>query len=95
MRLMPMRVTTMPETSGVIIFRVYFSRRLIIISTEAAAMHDPKTSASPPVVPAAMMGPMNEKLVPWMHSSPVPIKPKRRHCTKVAMPEAMRAMDTR
>lgn len=35
-----MRVTTIPDTSGVIIFRVYFSKRLIIISTEAAALHE-------------------------------------------------------
>ena len=77
------------------ILRVYFSSRLIIISTEAAAIHDPNTNARPPVVPAAMIGPMNEKLVPCMQSNPVPMKPKRRHCIKVAMPEAMSAIETR
>ena len=42
-----------------------------------------------------MMGPMKEKLVPWMHSSPVPMQPTRRHCMKVETPEANKAMDTR
>ena len=95
MRLMPMRVTTMPEMSGVMIRRVYFSKRLMTISTHEAAMHEPNIRGSPPAMPAAMMGPMNEKLVPWMQSNPVPMHPKRRHCTKVEMPEANRAIDTR
>ena len=90
-----MSVTTMPEMSGVMMRRVYFSTRLMNISTHEAAMHEPNISGRPPVMPAAMMGPMNEKLVPWMQSSPVPRQPNRRHCTKVEMPEANSAIDTR
>ena len=95
MRLRPISVTTMPDTRGVIILRVYFNRRLMIISTEDAAMHEPNMSGSPPASPALIMGPMNEKLVPCTHSSPVPINPKRRHWMKVETPEANRAIDTR
>lgn len=54
----------MPDISGVIIFLVYFSTRLISISTLEAAIQEPKISGSPPAMPAEMMGPMNEKLVP-------------------------------
>ena len=75
--------------------RVYFNTRLMTISTHEAAMHEPNINGSPPVMPAEMMGPMKEKLVPWMHNSPVPMQPKRRHCTNVEMPEANSAMDTR
>ena len=38
-----MRVTTMPDISGVIIFLVYFNTRLISISTLEAAMQDRKS----------------------------------------------------
>ena len=79
-RLMPMSVTTMPDTNGVIIRRVYFSRRLMNISTEDATIQAPKIADNPPVSPADMIGPINEKLVPWMQSRPHPINPTRRHC---------------
>ena len=63
-KLIPMSVTTIPETSGVIIFRVYFNKRLIAISTTDAAMQAPNMAGSPPTKPAEMIGPINEKLVP-------------------------------
>lgn len=85
----------MPDTSGVMILRVYFSSRLITISTVEAAMQVPKIRGSPPNRPAEMMGPMNEKLVPWMQSSPVPTPPMRLHWIKVERPEAKSDMDTR
>ena len=75
--------------------RVYFSTRLINISTTDADIHVPKIKGNPPKVPAEMMGPMNEKLVPWMHSSPVPMGPTRRHWMNVEIPEAKSAIDTR
>jgi len=59
-----MSVTTIPETSGVIIFRVYFNKRLIAISTTDAAIQAPNMAGSPPTKPAEMIGPINEKLVP-------------------------------
>ena len=90
-----MSVTTMPDMSGVMMRRVYFSRRLIIISMLEAAMQEPNISGRPPAMPALMMGPMNEKLVPWIHSRPVPMQPNRRHCTKVEMPDAKSAIDTK
>lgn len=94
-RLIPMRVTTMPDISGVIIFLVYFNTRLISISTLEAAMQEPKIRGSPPSIPAEMMGPMNEKLVPWMQSSPVPSPPNLRHWINVDMPDANSAIRTR
>ena len=57
----------MPDTRGVIILRVYFKMRLMTISTDDATMQVPKISGSPPSIPAEMIGPINEKLVPWIH----------------------------
>ena len=94
-RLIPMRVTTIPEMRGVMILLVYFKIRLMNISTVDAAMQEPKISGSPPIVPAAIMGPIKEKLVPWMQSNPVPNPPNLRHWMNVEMPEANNAMDTR
>ena len=51
-----MSVTTMPDTNGVMILRVYFNKRLMNISTEAAAMQAPNMVDRPPVSPAEMMG---------------------------------------
>ena len=42
-----------------------------------------------------MIGPMKEKLVPCMQSSPVPIGPMRWHWMNVAMPETNSDIDTR
>lgn len=94
-RLIPIKVTTMPDTRGVIILRVYFKMRLMTISTDDATMQVPKISGSPPSIPAEMIGPINEKLVPWIHKRPVPIPPIRLHWIKVEIPEAKRDMDTR
>ena len=60
-----------------------------------AAMQEPKIRGSPPSIPAEMMGPMNEKLVPWMQSSPVPSPPNLRHWINVDMPDANSAIETR
>ena len=90
-----MSVTTMPDTSGVMMRRVYFNSRLITTSTSAATIQQPKIMGSPPMAPMVMMGPMKEKLVPSMQSIPVPTGPTRRHCTKVAIPDAKNAIDTR
>ena len=65
------------------------------ISTDDATMQVPKISGSPPSIPAEMIGPINEKLVPWIHKRPVPIPPIRLHWIKVEIPEAKRDMDTR
>ena len=43
----------------------------------------------------AMIGPMNEKLVPCTQSSPQPTGPSLRHCINVATPDTKRAIDTR
>ena len=90
-----MSVTTMPDTSGVMMRRVYFSILLITISTTDPTMQAPNTAGRPPAIPAAIMGPMNEKLVPWMQSSPAPTQPIRRHWIKVDNPDAKSAIETR
>ena len=51
----------------------------MIISTGAAAIHEPKIKGKPPISPAVIIGPIKEKLVPWIQSSPAPIGPNRRH----------------
>ena len=94
-RLNPISSTTIPETSGVMILRRYLNVRLTIISIGAAAIQEPKINGNPPTIPVAMIGPIKEKLVPWMQSSLAPITPKRRHCIKVDTPEAKRDMETR
>lgn len=94
MRLIPISVTTMPETRGVMMCLVYFNTRLMAISTLLPTMQAPKTVARPPESPAEMMGPMKEKLVPWMQSSPQPTGPMRRHWMKVEIPEAISAVET-
>ena len=76
---MPMSVTTMPLTKGVTTRRAYLSIRLTNISTTEPATVAPNTAGSPPAKPAAIMGPMNEKLVPCMQSRPQPTGPMRRH----------------
>ena len=53
-----MRVTTMPDTNGVMIRVVYFSNRLMAISTGAAAMVAPNIAARPPLIPAPISGAM-------------------------------------
>ena len=58
-------------------------------------MQTPKINGRPPSMPVEMIGPMNEKLVPCMHSSPVPTPPIRRHWMKVDNPDAKRAIETR
>ena len=63
-KLIPISVTTIPDTKGVMTLRVYFNTRLINISTEEATIQAPKIALSPPVKPAEIIGPMNEKLVP-------------------------------
>ena len=75
--------------------RRYLNVRLTIISIGAAAIQEPKINGNPPTIPVAMIGPIKEKLVPWMQSSLAPITPKRRHCIKVDTPEAKRDMETR
>ena len=95
MRLMPISVTTMPDTSGVIIFMAYLRMRLTRISANAPTMVAPKMAGSPPIAPAMMMGLMNEKLVPCTHNRPHPTPPKRLHWMNVAMPDTNRDMDTR
>ena len=94
-RLNPINSTTIPETSGVMIERIYLNVRLMIISIGAAAIQTPKISGRPPASPAEMIGPINEKLVPCIQSSPAPTGPIRLHCTNVDIPEAKRAIDTR
>ena len=61
----PISSTTMPDTSGVMIERIYLNVRLITISIGAAAIHAPNIRGNPPASPAVMIGPMKEKLVPW------------------------------
>lgn len=61
----------------------------------AAAIQTPKIRGSPPTSPVAMMGPINEKLVPCIQSNLAPIGPKRRHWIKVDTPEAKRDIDTK
>ena len=55
----------------------------------------PKTALNPPVKPAEIMGPMNEKLVPWIHNSPQPTGPIRRHWMNVETPDANKDMETK
>ena len=55
----------------------------------------PKIADRPPVIPAEMIGPIKEKLVPWMQSRPHPIGPTVRHWMKVAIPETISDMETR
>ena len=88
-RLNPISSTTMPDTSGVMILRRYLKVRLTTISIGAAAIQEPPTN------PVAMIGPIKEKLVPWIQSSFAPIGPIRRHCINVDTPEAKRDIDTR
>ena len=78
-RLKPMSNTTIPDTKGVITERRYLKVRLTIISTGEAAIQTPKIRGSPPDKPAVIIGPINEKLVPWIHSSPAPTGPNLRH----------------
>ena len=94
-RLNPISSTTMPDTSGVMILRRYLKVRLTTISIGAAAIQEPNISGSPPTNPVAMIGPIKEKLVPWIQSSFAPIGPIRRHCINVDTPEAKRDIDTR
>ena len=94
-RLNPISSTTIPETSGVIILRRYLNVRLTIISIGAAAIQEPKINGNPPTIPVAMIGPIKEKLVPWMQSSPVPSPPNLRHWINVDMPDANSAIETR
>ena len=63
-RLIPINVTTIPDTSGVITFLAYFKTLLISISTTEPAIHTPNTNGNPPAKPVDIIGPMNEKLVP-------------------------------
>ena len=63
-RLIPIRVTTMPDTSGVIIFMAYLRMRLMNISANAPIIVAPKIAGNPPNAPAIIIGLMNEKLVP-------------------------------
>ena len=85
----------MPETRGVMMRRVYFKMRLTNISTVEASIVAPKIADRPPVIPAEMIGPIKEKLVPWMQSRPHPIGPTVRHWMKVAIPETISDMETR
>ena len=78
-KLMPINVTTIPETRGVIIFLAYFNSLLINISTKEPAIQTPKIKGNPPVNPVEIIGPIKEKLVPCIHSNPVPIQPIRLH----------------
>lgn len=87
-RLNPISSTTMPDTSGVMILRRYLKVRLTTISIGAAAIQEPNINGSPPTNPVAMIGPIKEKLVPWIQSSFAPIGPIRRHCINVDTPEA-------
>ena len=56
----PISVTTIPDTNGVMILRAYLSMLPTNTSTTDAAIHEPNTTASPPPIPAAIIGPMNE-----------------------------------
>ena len=94
-KLKPINKTTIPDTSGVITERKYLNVRLTIISTGEAAIQTPKTKGSPPVNPAVMIGPINEKLVPWIHSNLAPTGPNLRHWMNVETPEANNAIDTK
>lgn len=88
-RLIPISVTTMPLTRGVMIRRAYFSMRLTNISTTEPATVAPNMAGNPPARPAVIIGPINEKLVPWIHNKPQPILPNRRHWINVATPDTM------
>ena len=55
----------------------------------------PNIAGKPPVKPVAIIGPMKEKLVPWIQRRPVPIPPTRLHWIKVDIPEAKSAIETR
>ena len=85
----------MPDTSGVMIERIYLNVRLITISIGAAAIHAPNIRGNPPASPAVMIGPMKEKLVPWIQSNFAPTGPIRRHCMNVETPDAKSAIETR
>ena len=63
-RLIPINVTTIPDTSGVMTFLAYFKILLISISTTEPAMHTPNIRGKPPANPVDIIGPINEKLVP-------------------------------
>ena len=63
-RLIPIRVTTIPDTSGVMIFMAYFRIRLMNTSANAPTIVAPKIAGRPPIAPAIIIGLMKEKLVP-------------------------------
>ncbi len=100
MRLKPIKVTTVPVTSGVKTLRARWMKRLRTISMGDPARQTPKMSASPdvpfpPWTPAARRGPRKAKLVPWMLRSPDPMGPNGRTWMKVATPETNKDMPTR
>ena len=66
--------------------RKYLNVLLTMISTGAAAIQHPKIRGSPPANPALIIGPINEKLVPWIHNNPQPTGPTLLHCIKVEIP---------
>ena len=99
----PIISTTMPVTSGVISRFTNGSTRETPISMNEPAMTTPKMAAITastgvpwPTIstPPAISGPTKLKLVPCTISKPAPNGPKRRHCTKVAIPEITSDMET-
>lgn len=90
-----MSVTTMPDTSGVMIFIAYFNIRLIKISAKAPTIVAPKIAGRPPIEPAIIIGLMNEKLVPCTQSNPQPTLPYFLHWMNVAIPDTNNDIETR
>ena len=92
----PIRVMTMPATSGVMTLRIHGRIWLNATSTSAQTRPMPSirpsicSGVSPRARPAAAMPAkiaMKLELVPWMLSSPEPTDPKRWIWMKVEMPE--------
>ncbi|MCY1173670.1 hypothetical protein D9M73_138370 [compost metagenome] len=102
-RVRPIISTTIPVTSGVIRRLTNGRMREMPISTNEPAITTPKIAAITPSTgvpcltinaPPAINGPTKLKLVPCTIKSPAPKGPKRRHCTKVAIPEITSDIDT-
>ena len=100
-RLTPIRVMTMPVTSGVITRRRWPRKRLRTICTKAPKKHTPKIiariSSGPPPrcftsIPAASTAPRKAKLVPCRQIIPAPMPNGRRAWIRVPAPETISAM---
>ena len=84
----PISKTTVPATTGENA-RCNLGRNGASASgTTARASDIPNTSASPPVLPAMMIGVMNAKLVPVIESRPLPNPRNDITCSSVPVPLA-------